>query len=140
MHIFQGGLQEERRGSIHHQRALILQPCACIERRRGRRRGGCIDQGLRPQRLAGNVSELGPELAEQLETRRPVSLLQGHHQRRQDCGLQQRSAAQLVLRPDLHRWPDQLGARPHKPGLTQWKLINLRQVAKLPKLGFALLT
>jgi len=75
----QGAVQEEGRHQVHHQRPLLLQPGAHHQRGRGRRCARRVHQGIKDW-LAGDVQELGPELAEQHLPQWPGPLLQGHHQ------------------------------------------------------------
>uniref|UniRef100_J3KYR1 Expansin-like EG45 domain-containing protein n=1 Tax=Oryza brachyantha TaxID=4533 RepID=J3KYR1_ORYBR len=98
------GVRQAGRHPVHRHRPLLLQPGARQQRRRRRRRHGGVHQGL-AVRVAGHEPQLGRQLAERRQPRRPAPLLQGHRQRRPDRHLRQRRALRLVLRPDLHRWP-----------------------------------
>lgn len=104
VHLVQGALSEEGRGQVHDQRARLLQPCAGEQRGRRRRRARRVDQGIEDW-VAGNVSQLGPELAEQLVPHRPVPLLPGDHQRRPHHHQLQRRPCWLAVRPDVRGGP-----------------------------------
>ncbi|XP_038990251.1 expansin-A1-like isoform X2 [Phoenix dactylifera] len=74
-----GPMQEEGRNQVHHQWALLLQPGAHHQRRRGRGCACSVHQRVQDW-VAAHVQELGPELAEQHLPQWPGPLLQGHHQ------------------------------------------------------------
>ncbi|KAJ6833083.1 putative expansin-A2 [Iris pallida] len=79
----QGALYEEGGNPVHRERALLLQPGADQQRGRGRRRARGVHQGV-GGRVAGDVPQLGPELAEQLVPQRAEPVVPGDGERRED--------------------------------------------------------
>ncbi|XBI48542.1 hypothetical protein VPH35_112250 [Triticum aestivum] len=100
----QGGVPEEGRHPVHHQRPLLLQPRPRHQRGRPRRRARGVRQVL-PLGVAVALPQLGAELAEQRAARRAGPLLPRDGRQRPVRDLQQRRPARLVLRPDLQRRP-----------------------------------
>lgn len=97
-YVLQGLVCEEGRNKVHDQWTLLLQPGPDHQRGRRRWRASRFDQGFEEWELATHVKKLGTELAEQRIPQRTDSVLQGHYQRRQDCGEQQRGFIRLGVR------------------------------------------